>query len=189
MSLGLDQTHTEIAVAIKKAIRPEGQDQQRLVFAAASNGGVTKARAFPACERGIFCINASNGGGMDIGLLSPACVKEKSNFVTLGIQVPSKEKREGRSVDVYQSGTSFATPIAAGLAANILEFARYELKMGEYEKKWLYSFRGMNAVLKRFSAETSGYRLLCPWRPPEGSRLTRDYLKNEIEKVMVENAD
>lgn len=72
---------------------------------------------------------------------------------------------------------------AAALAANILEFARFELKMKHADKCWLYSSKGMRAVLRRLSVEVEGYRFLCPWKEPEGRRLDREHLKGQLEEA------
>ena len=183
MSLGLDDLENTIDQALEAALKPDKNKDprlaERIVFAAASNGGASKARAYPANKSGVICVNASDGNGGSIRHLSPAAVPGEDNFVTLGIHVELRWKRE----TVFKSGTSFATPIAAALAANILEFARYEVHMKYAEKCWLYSFKGMRAVLRRFSAEVEGYRFLCPWRKPEGRKLDSEFLRGQLREA------
>lgn len=61
---------------------------------------------------------------------------EEDIFTVLGIGVPV-------SNDVHKSGTSFATSIAAGMAANILEDANYRCSLNYYEREHLQSFSGI----------------------------------------------
>ena len=59
-----------------------------------------------------------------MGDMSPSPVINDINLTTLGAAVES----EWKSKKVYKSGTSFATPVAAAFAANILEFANFKLE-------------------------------------------------------------
>lgn len=185
MSLGLDELEPTIEAALNMALKPDkekdNKQTEKIVFAAAANGGAGKARAYPADKPGVICVNASDGNGGSIRHLSPAAIAGEDNFVTLGVHVESRWKRE----DVFKSGTSFATPIAAALAANVLEFARFELEMKHADKCWLYSSKGMRAVLRRFSVEVEGYRFLCPWKKPEGRRLNREYLRDQLQSAFL----
>ncbi|KAK0728906.1 peptidase S8/S53 domain-containing protein, partial [Lasiosphaeria miniovina] len=98
----------------------------RIVFAAACNGGPLERRAFPARMSGVICVNASDGHGQKANLLSPDPVAGEDNFITLGayVRYPPSGATSSSLQYEYKSGTSFATPIAAGLAADLLEFAR-----------------------------------------------------------------
>ncbi|KAI9654675.1 MAG: hypothetical protein M1821_005882 [Bathelium mastoideum] len=159
LSLGMDEFDASIDAALDKALIPKDTARERIVFAAASNGGAGRPRAFPARKRGVICINASDGHGGDIQRLSPGCDSETENFVTLGIDIPSRWK----GAETFISGTSFATPIATAIAADILELARLYIDMGDAQKRWLYSSRGIRAAFKEFSCPVQGYRFLTPW--------------------------
>ncbi|KAK0722625.1 hypothetical protein B0T26DRAFT_703461 [Lasiosphaeria miniovina] len=71
----------------------------------------------------------------------------ENNFITLDAYVRYSLSGVATSSSPqygYKSGTSFATPIVAGLAANLLEFARHSLGDGgvsKAEQEWLYSRR------------------------------------------------
>jgi hypothetical protein len=71
----------------------------------------------------------------------------------LGVSIESKWK--GRKV--LKSGTSFATPIAVALAADVLEFARYTCSLSEYDQERLYSFDGVREILRLISRPRQGY--------------------------------
>jgi hypothetical protein len=66
--------------------------------------------------------------------------------------------------DVYISGSSFATPIVAGIAANVLEFSRHKLNLNQTRKDILYSHLGMTKILKAMSSRRGDYDFLHPLR-------------------------
>ncbi|KAI9686748.1 MAG: hypothetical protein M1822_002807 [Bathelium mastoideum] len=181
MSLGLDEVDATIEEALNLALKPDKANNraEKIIFAAAANGGPSRARAWPACKPGIICINASDGHGGDINQLSPAASAEDYNFVTLGLSIASRWQRK----EVLKSGTSFATPMAAAIAANLLEYIRVNMRIERADKDWLYSSKGMRRLLKRFSVQIGGYRFLTPWKAPEGRRLSHEYLKSQIKRV------
>lgn len=128
------------------------------MFAAAANSGGNKNRAYPSDRgSGVICVHASDGLGNDGGI-SPSPKVNADNFSTLGISIPSKWKGD----DVFKSGTSYATPIAAALAANVLEFARHRCDLDEYEQELLYEFDGVCKVLKLMAEERQGYSYIMP---------------------------
>jgi hypothetical protein len=182
LSLGLEEPDPSIDAAIDMALKPKVKSERpRIVFAAAANGGAGQARAWPACKRGVICVNASDGHGGSSDWINPAAIPGEDNFMTLGINVESKWKKKL----VSKSGTSFATPLAAALAANLLEFARIKVEMNEVQKDLLYSSKGLRTLLKRLSVETGGYRFLCPWKGFEGvGRLTATHLERQVMDVL-----
>jgi hypothetical protein len=70
----------------------------------------------------------------------------------------SPDKRK----DVYISGSSFATPIAAGIGANVLEFARHRLNLDGWMKSRFYSHDGMTKILKAMSGPRGDYDFVHP---------------------------
>ncbi|KAL8377826.1 hypothetical protein RB595_008486 [Gaeumannomyces hyphopodioides] len=74
--------------------------------------------------------------------------------------VKPKPKRER----VWISGTSYATPIAAGIAANVLEFARHHAEMTPGEREGLYSWFGMSRIFQAMSDVRSDYDYITPWK-------------------------
>ena len=123
MSLGFEREVKLISEVLDEAINPKRKTagaRPRLVFAAAANWGLNRPLAFPASKRGIICVHATYGNGYD-GQLGPRADKSLKNFPigTLGITIESSWKGK----PVWLKGTSYATPIAAAVAANVLELS------------------------------------------------------------------
>jgi hypothetical protein len=146
----------EIRGDIEDAIDKAGH---RIIFAAASNSGKNQPRAFPATCRKVICVHASDGKGEDGGI-NPEPEPDE-NFMTLGIAVELLEK--GKSV--YKSGTSFATPIAAGIAANVLAIAARRTELSNRVKQELKKCDGMRTMFRLMSPHKSipKYRFVAPW--------------------------
>lgn len=130
----------------------------KLIFAAASNSGGNEPRAFPANEDGVFCIHVSDGKGNKVGI-NPAPVGI-DNFSTLGNAIDSKW--EGK--EVYINGSSFAVPIAAGIAANALEYVRHSLTDQGDRPDYFYQYQGMSALFHCLSDGMDGYDYVKPWK-------------------------
>ncbi|RDW74910.1 hypothetical protein BP6252_06052 [Coleophoma cylindrospora] len=154
MSFGLEHNNrnAEIDVAISNALK-----SGTTIFAAAANSGGNEKRAYPAKRSGVICIHASDGLGND-GKISPSHLPKKDNFSTLGISIKSKWK----GGDVLISGTSFATPVAVSMAADVLEFSRYRCRLSEHEQQYLYSYDGVCEILRLMSTERQQYDYIMP---------------------------
>lgn len=157
----------EIEDAIRKA-------SSRLIFAAASNSGKNNPRAFPASDDPyVFCVHASNGNGEDGGI-NPE-IQSGFNFMTLGmgLELMELESRieNGRARSTFKrvikSGTSFATAIAAGIAAAVLDLASRIKVIKPRTKKKLKTREGMKKMLSLMSTSKGdqGARLcyMAPW--------------------------
>ena len=162
LSFGFRDAHNLIDAAIDRAI-----EKGRLIFAAASNGGGLKSRTRPATNRNVLCIHACDGLG-NKGDMNPDPRARAYNFSTLGVGIHSRWKRDGKRVDVWKSGTSFATPIAAGFAADILEFANVRCELSDHQRAILKKIRGMNALFEGMSRERDGYDFVHPMRLWDG---------------------
>lgn len=180
MSLGLDGPDTEIDQAIHAALRANIS-----IFAAAANNGGNRPRAYPSSKKsGIICIHASDGMGNDGGI-SPTPLAKRDNFSTLGIAIESKWDDN----TVYISGTSFATPIAAALAANVLEFARKKCELSEHQQAKLHTLDGVRQMLElmvgRGTGTRGGYDYVMPFHLWTGNRSIDKFAK-EIKKAIDE---
>lgn len=167
----LSERYIRIVDDIEEAIRNATFQAPRIIFAAASNNGKNDPRAFPAnCEQ-VICVHASEGNGED-GAINPEA-ESGFNFMTLGMGIELMERvlQPGKKFPKYRkvirSGTSFATPIAAGIAATVLDLAsRVEAINGRTNKK-LRRREGMEKMLRMMSTPKSNDRgqlhYMAPW--------------------------
>ncbi|KAI0437238.1 hypothetical protein F4803DRAFT_556191 [Xylaria telfairii] len=177
MSFGFDEENDAIDTAVDTAM-----EAGKLVFAAASNNGGISGRARPARHEGVICIHASDGKG-NKGGMNPTPIANRDNFATLGVAVPSRWKGK----EVWKTGTSFATPIAAGIAANVLEFAYNRcVNLKPRRRKLLHQKRGMQAIFRRMTEERDGYDFIHParlWKDWQDPKTERDIAK-VIEDIL-----
>ncbi|CAM1501764.1 Fc.00g037480.m01.CDS01 [Cosmosporella sp. VM-42] len=154
MSFGLDKRDDDLDEIINRAAAAG-----KILMAAAGNHGNNGPKTFPATNRNVICIHASDGKGKD-GRISPQPVGNDDNFMTLGMAVPLT----WLSKEVVRSGTSFATPIAAGIAADVLEISRRTISMTTRQENRLHSSDGMRRIFQLLSPSSdSGYRYVVPW--------------------------
>ncbi|KAF7552614.1 hypothetical protein G7Z17_g4205 [Cylindrodendrum hubeiense] len=173
MSFAFENKNQAIKDAIQKASRAN-----KLVFAAASNEGANKPRSRLARDSNVICIHACDGNGNDGGM-NPSPLPRKDNFTTLGVGVSSKWKKNV----VYKSGTSFATPVAAAIAADVLEFAHFKCELTDDDRKALHSQDGMLAVFRAMSTAKSGYDYVQP------NHLWDGKTESEVAKVIQDILD
>ncbi|KAG4444053.1 hypothetical protein IFR05_000513 [Cadophora sp. M221] len=153
MSFGMEKEAKEVTEAIKMA-----RVEKKLVFAAAANEGGLQPRAHPASVPGVICIHAADGFG-DPASFNPTADEGDDNFSTAGVGIESKWKGN----PVFKSGTSFATPVAAGIAASILDFARTHLMKEHDTPDFFGSYVGMRLLLKSMAPKRQSYRFILPW--------------------------
>ncbi|CAG2010158.1 unnamed protein product [Fusarium graminearum] len=155
MSFGFDVEDDDIETAIDKAL-----EKGKLIIAAASNEGGRTGRARPARRDGVMCIHATDGKG-NKGKMNPSPLANKSNFATLGVSIPLRWK----GADVCKSGTSFAVPIAVGIAAGVLELAQHKCtKLSPHKLRALYQKRGMEEIFRAMATSRDGYDFVFPGR-------------------------
>ena len=151
LSLGLEQRYPAVESAVDCAV-----ENGVLVLAAASNNGALTDRVRPARRTDVLCIHASDGLG-NAGDMNPTPKKAAHNFSTLGVAVPSMWGGK----QVWKSGTSFSTPIAAGFAATILQFVEaVDYTWSIPFRDIIYKKRGMEAIFASISDHRNGYDLV-----------------------------
>lgn len=123
-----------------------------LIFAAASNGGNNNDRAYPARDKHVFCIHSTDAKGSR-SKFSPTAERFAYNFATIGEAVESFWPRNLCQPDEdtvrVKSGTSFATPIAAGIAGFLLLYA--SIQIGPEQANRLKRHSAMEQLLYRLS--------------------------------------
>lgn len=150
MSFGFDQRIRAISNVIDQVLR---QEKPPLFFTATQNDGAHKGMAWPAREPYVFGISATDGDG-ELSTFNPDENNAYPIFYALGQDVEVKgrfatDDKETRFV----SGTSYAAPVAAGLAANLLACVRLGVKSATEEDAEMYAdlpqqLQQMNGMLK-----------------------------------------
>ncbi|KAL8296015.1 hypothetical protein RB600_001482 [Gaeumannomyces tritici] len=114
MSFGSPIIQPSIEDAIGRA--RERKPHEAILFAAASNSGLNVPRTYPASDTRVIGVHALDGHGYNNGWQNPSAIGKHDNFGTLGLGIRMIWKNQ----IVYKSGSSFASPTAAAIAANVL---------------------------------------------------------------------
>jgi hypothetical protein len=168
MSLGLEREHHSVQKAILNAIY-----HRVLIFAAASNGGGNSCVTYPARKDEVICVYATDGIGTPYDHNPTPMEDTYYDFAVLGVGVKSAWPRHlqkqplepSEASERRMTGTSFATPIAAGIAACIIEFA-YLTDFSEDLLRVLKSRQGMQKTLKELmvgKGRRHGFHYIYPW--------------------------
>jgi hypothetical protein len=173
----------EIKKALTEVLTPSDDRVSPIVFVAAGNWGNNFPKPFPAREQGVFCVYATDGQGTPWrSNTSNTRFAVRDPIATLGVAIESFWNGES----VWLSGTSFATPIAAGIAANVLEFAKQKMKLNQQQIRHISSFRGMRAVLKLMCVEVQSLSYLSPWQlqsSPHECKTDEDIVEKFKEQI------
>jgi hypothetical protein len=140
MSFGFESYVQVIQNALVNAINIEDKmDSTRtstLIFAATRNDGANKSVAWPAKANEVIGISSTDGDGDFSSSFNPSHDRSDSIFYALGQAVevvcpPRMGIGQGRQKNRTRlSGTSFANPVAAGLAANVLGYVKLAIANG-----------------------------------------------------------
>jgi subtilisin family serine protease len=164
MSFGI-RDHSEL---MKNAIS-NASNNKTLLFAAASNDGGNSGRAFPAKYPSVFCVHSTDGRG-NPSAFNPTAHEQDINFSLLGEHVSSHwpiSKQGHNDIVNISSGTSIATPIAAGLAASVLSFVRQQERGNTQEASqllgpWLKDHQSMDMVFRKMAKRRHDYDYITP---------------------------
>jgi hypothetical protein len=179
MSFGLSESSVppETFKKIQKTIRDASHDSI-LLFAAASNCGGNGSRTYPANDSRVICAHAVDGSGNDNGGFNPPIEGYTDRFSTLGVAIECSW--DGKSV--YKSGTSYATPILAGIAANVLDYAAHAVSKGRLVQTTFDRIRerdGMAKIFHFMSRKIVDHYYVTPWGM-WGEKATDDYICSKL---------
>jgi hypothetical protein len=174
ISLGFPQEDKDVVQEIRTAVW-----KSVLIFASAANNTCHEyiPIRFPARMKDVFCIFSADKDGIG-STFNPRPRNSRENFMFPGENIegawplalagenPEMETLKGRAYKRL-SGTSCATPIAAAVAAGVLEFAWQgrETKIRQVEE--LKRFDGMKTVflemLDEYKEGDACYHYVKPW--------------------------
>ncbi|CAH0058630.1 unnamed protein product [Clonostachys solani] len=172
MSFGTTTPSRMVEEAISTAqSRRTFQGHAPVFFASASNHGLRRPkRTFPGSDPNVICGFALDGNGGDNSSLNPEYEEGKDHFGTLGVGISVMwEHQEGKEETRLTSGTSYATPVLAAIAANYMTWLDMNAgKLGEplymaaREKRGIETvFRDLMSRKKRKADEIS---FISPWK-------------------------
>ncbi|KAH8742705.1 putative subtilisin [Diaporthe sp. PMI_573] len=131
MSFGYPTNQVEGYKELENAIL-YAHSKNVLMFTAASNSGANLDRAYPARDQHVICIHSTTAEG-DRSKFSPTALSHDINLATIGEAVQSAwpvslcDPKTNPDCVQSKSGTSYAAPIAVGIAAFLLQYARLHL--------------------------------------------------------------
>ena len=165
MSFGFAEEQSCISRAIRGAVHE--RDDSILFLAAASNFGANDKEMFPARHHSVISIRGTNANG-DFEDFNPAKGQnEQTAFGTLGLEVPGAWLSDFDG-EVYKSGCSVATAVAAGLAGMLLEYVSRKVDEAGFKDvvKKMRTRDGMEAMFRALAKPTlkESYLYLTPWK-------------------------
>ncbi|KAM0547324.1 hypothetical protein ACHAPJ_010460 [Fusarium lateritium] len=179
MGFGFNEPIALIRDAIDKALITK---RPPLFFAATCNDSAHKHMAWPARDISVIGISSTTGNG-DLSPFNPSDRNAHPILYAFGEGVPvnvTAADKPNEPTKINVSGTSYATPVAAALAGNLLGCVRMVMRTCSPEDQVIYKhvpkdlqrMSGMLAVLRcRMQKENvHGVQSLLPW----------DFLKVEI---------
>ncbi|KAI0103316.1 hypothetical protein GGR51DRAFT_524538 [Nemania sp. FL0031] len=158
MSFGLRGWNNEIYDALRTI------PSEIIVLASASNFGLNRRRAYPAADPRVIGIHAFSGNG-DEGRMNPSAEGYHDALGTLGYGIETSWKD---NVEI-RNGTSYSTPIAAGIVANYLGWVEYVSKDESYnvtaeeKKKWKSDYGIRRVLAELMSEKKANLRFIAPW--------------------------
>jgi hypothetical protein len=161
MSFGLSKDQPEIKAAVLAA-----HLENILMFAAASNNGGNFPVTYPAKYGEVICIFSTDGFGKNSDYNPTQMDNAGYHFATIGEGVKSAwpvHLQDGSKPERRMTGTSFATPVAAGVAACLLEFALMKQMREDFYKRLRHQQRMQDVLAKELAIPAYGLHYIHPW--------------------------
>ncbi|RMJ10267.1 hypothetical protein CDV36_010102 [Fusarium kuroshium] len=159
MSFGSKLWDSDITEAILMAKK---EKPTMLFFAAASNFGKNEPWTYPASDPNVIAVYALDGHGNDSGGTNPSPKEGHDNFGTLGLGIPVMW--DGNTI--YKSGSSFASPTAAAIAANVIDWLYNMRQRGSFTEtqyQFLRQLDGIRLIFKRQGVKDGHLLSIAPW--------------------------
>jgi len=159
MPFSVDGNSVRVEAAINDAYH-----RGKILIASAANSGGNSGRAYPAKDERVICMHASDGKGNDHHGINPSALPNTDNFTTLGLGIEFSWSNK----PVWKSGTSYSAPIAAGIAASILDVVRHPALEGNIPLEQLRELGtgpGMKKIFRLMAKQAvrGGYDFVSPW--------------------------
>jgi hypothetical protein len=158
MSFGMTKPDPDIKEAIHEAY-----GKNIIIFAAASNEGGNHDVTYPARNPEVIPIFSTDGKGNKSDF-NPNPIKSGS-FAILGEGIESSwttcNEPKTTVLTKFKSGTSYACPVAAGMASLMLDFVKL------HRQSWYPELRSRLGITKAFDLmeyKREEYNYLYPWR-------------------------
>ena len=180
MSFGFGEEYEQLDSAIQHAAY-----KKVLMFAAASNDGKNRPDgvAWPAKDNNVICVHSGDGHGSH-STFTPS-PRDSMRIMVLGecIKSACPPHLKCDADHKLMSGTSCAAPIAAGIAALILDYARGFLDDQEWDK--LRRTTSMLRMFERMKDEhsTDGYWWIKHWQWFDSNKSV-GWIQGEIRGVL-----
>ncbi|KAL2192637.1 peptidase S8/S53 domain-containing protein, partial [Corynascus similis CBS 632.67] len=162
MSFGFPRGSRKVSDEIEKALH-----RRKILFAAASNDGGNRVRAYPAKQESVICVHSSDGYG-NASSFNPTAQDGTDNFCFVGesIQAAWPSSKPDQSGGIKRmSGTSCATAVAVAVAAFMIGFV--DDNMPEHTN-WVVPLKspdGIRAIFRAMSERRTGqYDMVNPVR-------------------------
>ncbi|KAK5991532.1 Subtilisin BL-like protein [Cladobotryum mycophilum] len=135
-----------------------------LLFASATNHGLTAVNSvqFPARASEVICVDAAQ----PLGRAADFSIADERDRGMERFSAPGHGYKSPISSE-FKDGSSFASPVAAGIAALVLEFARQApLYKNQGVQDSLRRREGMVRILREMTKQEPGAaaKFLCPWK-------------------------
>lgn len=159
-----------------------------VVFSSASNDGAEGSRTWPAKCEGVICVYSAKQRGQKADCNPPCEGNLNLSFVGENVRPIWGRKDLEKSEDMpYESGTSYATPVAVSIAAFMIAFIQIK---GWDNWAWMYppaSPQGIVRIFQMMSVKADGYDWVSPTRFVKYNSMK--YIEGQLEHKLVKGRD